>query len=201
LWSPGDLGSILCSNGPVMAASDHFTIDVEGQGGHGAMPAGTVDAIVEAAYLVSSLHTIVPRNLDPFETGVLTCGTINGGYGYNIIADKVTITGTCRSFNKEAQELIKSRMQCVCCGIAQAFGGKISMNYEYGYPPTVNSYPECVDIVAKSASKVVGKERATLLQRTMGAEDFSYFLQERPGCFFFVGGDSIIARMILVSCH
>lgn len=188
LWSVTALGNVLCSEGPVMAASDKFTIEVGGKGGHGAMPKGTVDAIVEAAAVVSSLNTITSRNLDPFETGVVTCGTINGGFGYNIIADSVKITGTCRSFRPDVQELMKRRMHECCCGVAQTFGGNISMDYQYGYPPTVNAYPECVELVRRAAAKVVGADRSCLPQRTMGAEDFSYFLQQRPGCFFFVGG-------------
>lgn len=104
-------------------------------------PQGTVDAIVETAHLITALQTVVSRNKDPLESGVVTCGTIRGGYGYNIIADKVEISGTCRSFSPQTQELIKSRMQGICCGIAHTFGGEIDLKYYYGYPPTVNSWP------------------------------------------------------------
>lgn len=187
LWSFAKLGEVCCSVGPVMAASDKFEIAVKGKGGHGAAPQGTVDAIVEAASLIASLQTIVSRNKDPLQCGVVTCGTINGGYGYNVIADKVVITGTTRSFTKETQAMIKDRMACICCGVAQTYGGEIDLTYEYGYPATVNFYPECVQVVTTAAAKIVGKECAALPQKTMGAEDFSYFLQQRPGCFFFVG--------------
>ena len=187
LWSFAKLGDVCCSSGPVMAASDKFEIAVKGKGGHGAAPQGTVDAIVEAASVVTALQTIISRNKDPLETGVVTCGTINGGYGYNVIADRVVITGTARSFSRETQELIKSRMGCICCGVAQTYGGEVELKYEYGYPPTVNAYPECVNIVTGAAAKIVGTDFASLPQKTMGAEDFSYFLQQRPGCFFFVG--------------
>ncbi len=85
LWSFANLGDICCQAGPVMAASDKFAIKVLGKGGHGAAPQGTVDAIVEAASLVTSLQTIIARNKDPLESGVVTCGTISGGYGYNIV--------------------------------------------------------------------------------------------------------------------
>jgi amidohydrolase len=96
IWSACPVGGVQCSDGPVMAASDRFDISVKGKGGHGAMPAGTVDAIVEAAAVVTSLQTIITRNKDPTQTGVVTCGMINGGYGYNIIPDQVAIVGTCR---------------------------------------------------------------------------------------------------------
>lgn len=128
------MGEIACEVGPVMAASDKFCIEVRGSGGHGAAPQYTVDAIVEAATLVTSLQTVVSRNVDPLESAVLTCGTIKGGYGYNIVADHVTVTGTCRSFTKETQEKVKRRMEEVCCGVAHVYGGNISMNYECKFP-------------------------------------------------------------------
>lgn len=83
--------------------------------------------------------------------------------------------------------MIKTRMCEVCCGVAATYGGKIDLNYQYGYPPTDNAYPECVAVVRSAAAKIVGEDRSGLPQKTMGAEDFSYFLQQRPGCFFFVG--------------
>jgi len=188
LWSVSPLGWVGCQEGPIMAASDKFTINVKGRGGHGAAPQFSVDAIVEAATVVTSLQTIISRNKDPLESGVLTCGTIKGGYGYNIIADQVEICGTCRSFTPQVQEMIKTRMNDICCGVAQMYGGEIDVDYQYGYPPTVNAYPECNEVVIKAATPFVGRERSSKPQKTMGAEDFSYFLQQRPGCFFFVGG-------------
>lgn len=217
LWSFDPLGSVACREGPIMAASDKFCIEVKGKGGHGAAPQGTVDAIVSAATLVTSLQTIVSRNKDPLQSGVVTVGTINGGFGYNVIADQVLLTGTCRSFTTETQELIKTRMECLCCGMASAFGGEINLDYQYGYPPTINSSPECVGVVTTAAAKIVGLAHSACTQKTMGtvflvssappphlppfltyslpldppyppgAEDFSYFLQEKPGAFFFVG--------------
>mmetsp|Transcript_101214 Transcript_101214/g.198642 ORF Transcript_101214/g.198642 Transcript_101214/m.198642 type:complete len:413 (-) Transcript_101214:145-1383(-) len=187
LWSYMNLGTIGCQPGPVMASSDKFVINVKGKGGHGAAPQGTVDAIVEAAAVVTALQTIVSRNKDPLESGVVTCGTIKGGYGYNIIADHVEIVGTARTFSAQTQDLVKSRMKCICCGVAQTYGGDIDVDYIYGYPATVNSYPECNAVVNKASAAIVGEARTAQPQKTMGAEDFSYFLQERPGCFFFVG--------------
>ena len=187
LWSFVKLGQIGCQEGPIMAASDRFEIEVKGKGGHGAAPQGTVDAIVSSAHLVTSLQTVVSRNKDPLESGVITCGTIEGGYGYNIIADKVKITGTTRSFTKDTQEMIKTRMTDICCGVAKTFGGECNLSYKYGYPPTVNAYPECVQIVKRAGSKIVGESNAGIPIKTMGAEDFSYFLEAIPGAFIFVG--------------
>ena len=187
LWSYARLGVIQCSEGPVMAASDKFIVDVKGKGGHGAVPEGTVDAIVSASNVVGAFNTLVSRNVSPLKTGVVTIGTIQGGSGYNIIADTVSMTGTARSFEPEIQELIKGRMEEVCCGVEKVYGGQVSLRYEYGYPPTINSYPEEVARVRASAAKVLDMDRVSHVQKTMGAEDFSFFLQERPGCFFFVG--------------
>ena len=183
LWSYARLGVIQCSEGPVMAASDKFTVDVKGKGGHGAVPEGTVDAIVSASNVVGAFQTIISRNVSPLETGVVTVGTIQGGSGYNIIADTVSMTGTARSFQPEIQELIKGRMEDVCCGVEVTYGGKVSLKYEYGYPPTVNSYPEEVARVRAAAAKVLDLDRVSHTQILWG-EDFSFFLQERPGCFF-----------------
>lgn len=116
----------------------------------------------------------------------MTCGTIQGGYGYNIIADKVKITGTVRTMSRKVQERVKTRMCEVCSATAAMFGGKIDVDYAYGYPPTVNAYPECVEIVKRAAAKLVGDGLSGGNIRTMGAEDFSYFLQERPGNAVFV---------------
>ncbi|KAL3822597.1 hypothetical protein ACHAXA_006382 [Cyclostephanos tholiformis] len=187
LWSMNPLGTISATEGPIMAASDKFVIDVRGAGGHGAAPHTTVDAIVEAAAVIQGLQTIVSRNLDPLETGVVTCGTVGGGYGYNIIADHVEITGTCRTFKPAIREMIEGRMRCMCEGISKSYGGNIDVKYEHGYPPTVNSYPEHCKHVVDVGSELVGLERASVKCVTMGAEDFSYYLQHRPGCFFFVG--------------
>ena len=187
IWSYQPLGALCCEHGPVMAASDRFEIDVRGRGGHGAAPQGTVDAIVEAAHLVTALQTVVARNKDPLEAGVLTVGKIAGGFGYNVIADSVKLLGTCRSFTPDTQALIERRMREVCCGVAATFGGEVALDYVRGYPPTVNAYPEHVDAVKAAGAAVVGAARTGYPQRTMGAEDMSYFLNAVPGAFFFVG--------------
>jgi len=187
LWSYDKVGKIGARHGPMMAASDKFEIDVLGKGGHGAAPESTVDAVVVAANVVTALQTVVSRNISPLEAGVVTCGTINGGFGYNIIADKVTITGTCRSFTKETQNTIEQRMNGICCGLGSAYNANINLHYHYGYPPTINRDSQSVDRLHASARKIVGKENTGVPYITCGAEDFSYFLEAKPGCFFFIG--------------
>jgi amidohydrolase len=156
LWSYDAVGRVGARLGPMMAASDKFEIDVLGKGGHGAAPQGTVDAVVVAANVVTALQTVISRNKDPLEAGVLTCGTVNGGSGYNIIADKVTITGTCRSFTKETQSVIEERMRGLCCGLGQAYGAEVNLHYHYGYPPTINRDAASVDRLHAAARKIVG---------------------------------------------
>jgi len=187
LWSYDALGRVGARKGPMMAASDKWEINVVGKGGHGAAPQSTVDAVVVAANVVTTLQTVVSRSKDPLDAGVLTCGTINGGFGYNIIADHVKITGTCRSFTKHTQDMQERRMHEICCGIGAAHGADVKMTYTHGYPPTVNSDHRSVDLLHAAAEKVVGKGNSGVPYLTCGAEDFSYFLQQRPGCFFFVG--------------
>jgi amidohydrolase len=187
LWSYDALGRVGARKGPMMAASDKFEIHVTGKGGHGAAPQSTVDAVVVAANVVTTLQTVVSRSKDPLDAGVLTCGTINGGFGYNIIADHVKITGTCRSFTKHTQDMQERRMHEICGGIGAAHGADVKMHYTHGYPPTVNSDHRSVDLLHAAAEKVVGKGNSGVPYLTCGAEDFSYFLQQRPGAFFFVG--------------
>ena len=187
LWSYDALGRVGARKGPMMAASDKFEINVLGKGGHGAAPQSTVDAVVVAANVVTTLQSVVSRSKDPLDAGVLTCGTINGGFGYNIIADSVKITGTCRSFTKHTQDTMERRMHEICGGIGAAHGADVRMSYKHGYPPTVNSDHRSVDLLHAAAAKVVGTGNADVPYITCGAEDFSYFLQQRPGAFFFVG--------------
>jgi amidohydrolase len=171
----------------MMAGSDKFTISVRGRGGHGAAPQSTVDAVVVAASLVTALQTVVSRSIDPLEPAVLTCGTIKGGYGYNIIADEVEIGGTTRFFARGVQGVIKERMSCLCAGVGASYGAEVALTYTHGYPPTVNADAPCLAAVHAAAARVVGRERVSGDVVTCGAEDFSYFLEQRPGTFFFVG--------------
>ena len=127
------------------------------------------------------------RSIDPLESGVVTVGKVSGGVAYNVICDKVEVLGTCRSFTPEVQSTIINRIESICNGCGHMFGGKVDFRFEKGYPPTVNAYPECVLNVQNAARPFVGDVRCAWKQQTMGAEDFSYYLHERPGCFFFIG--------------
>lgn len=185
LWNYQPVGEVGITDGPVLAAADMFEIKIKGIGGHGAAPQGTIDAVVVSSHLVQALQTIVSRNTNPLESTVVTIGTINGGHNFNIIADEVTLSGTARAYTEENRNLIKTRMTEIIDGVAKTFGAEISFDYEDGYPPTIN-HTDPANKVLKAAERVVG-EKAGMPYLSMGGEDFSYYLQKIPGCFFFVG--------------
>ena len=185
VWNYQPVGEVGITDGPVLAAADMFEIKIKGIGGHGAAPQGTIDAVVVASHLVQALQTIVSRNTNPLESTVVTIGTISGGHNFNIIADKVTLSGTARAYTEENRNLIKTRMAEIIDGVAKTFAAEISFYYEDGYPPTIN-HTDPANKVLKAAERVVG-EKAGMPYLSMGGEDFSYYLQKIPGCFFFVG--------------
>ena len=185
LWNYQKYGTIGVKPGPIMAAADLFEIIIEGKGGHGATPHGTVDAIIVASQIIQSLQTIVSRNTNPLESTVVTVGKINGGYNFNVIADQVSLQGTTRAYTEKNRQLIKTRMRELIDGIGNAFNAKITLNYKDGYPPVINN-EECATKLLNAATKVVG-DGAGHPYLSMGGEDFSYFINEKPGCFFFIG--------------
>ena len=185
LWNYQPVGEIGVKNGPIMAAADMFDIIIKGKGGHGATPQGTVDAIVVASNLITMLQTIVSRNTNPLDNTVVTIGEINGGQNFNVIADEVRLTGTTRAYTENNRDMIKKRMQDIIDGVSKSFGAEIVLKYKEGYPPTVN-HEDPTKLVLEASSMVVGK-RAGYPYLSMGGEDFSYYLQKVPGCFFFIG--------------
>ena len=185
LWNYQKIGEIGVKSGPIMAAADMFEIEIRGKGGHGATPHGTVDAVVVASQLINAFQTIVSRNTNPIESTVVTIGMINGGYNFNIIADRITLKGTTRAYTKENRELIKTRMKEIISGIEKMFEAEIKLDYKDGYPPTINN-KECANTVLSSSKKVVG-DGAGEPYLSMGGEDFSYYLEKIPGCFYFIG--------------
>ena len=185
LWNYQLYGEVGIKDGPVMASADLFDIEVSGKGGHGATPQGTIDAIVVASNLVTMLQTIVSRNTNPLESTVLSIGKIKGGHNFNIISDKVHMSGTTRSYTEENRKMIKQRMKEVVEGVSKSFGADIKLNYKDGYPPTVNHSSQVEKVLEAASSIVASGAKNPYL--SMGGEDFSYYLQNKPGCFFFVG--------------
>ena len=199
VWNYQKSGTVGVQSGPVMAAADMFTIKIQGTGGHGAAPQGTVDCIMVSSQLIQSLQTIVSRNTNPLENTVLTIGQINGGYNFNIIADEVVLKGTARAYTEENRMLIKNRMQEIINGTAKAFNAKIQLNYKDGYPPVINN-----DLVTKkvySAAKKIVNDSVIPPYLSMGGEDFSYFANKVPGCFFFLGSSPKNSKLMSVPQH
>jgi len=186
VWNYQKSGTIGIKSGPVMAAADLFTIKINGVGGHGATPQGTVDCVIVASHLIQALQTIVSRNSNPLESTVVTIGQINGGYNFNIIADEIILKGTTRSYSEKNRQLIKQRMREIIQGIEKAFGAKIILDYKDGYPPVINN-KNVTEKTKNAAQKIAGKNNVIPPYLSMGGEDFSYFLNEIPGCFFFLG--------------
>ena len=185
LWNYQKYGEVGLKNGPVMASADLFDIEISGKGGHGAAPQGTVDAIVVASHLITILQTVVSRNTNPLENTVLTIGKIKGGENFNIISDNVHMSGTTRAYSKKNRQMIKKRMEEIIEGVSKSFNATIKINYKEGYPPTVN-HDGPVKNVLLAAQSIVGNQ-AKEPYLSMGGEDFSYYLQKIPGCFFFIG--------------
>jgi amidohydrolase len=185
VWNYQPVGEVGVKDGPVLAAADMFDIKIKGIGGHGAAPQGTVDAVVVASHLVQAFQTIVSRNTNPLESTVISIGKINGGHNFNIIADEVSLSGTARAYTEKNRNLIKKRMQEIIDGISKTFDAEILLDYKDGYPPTIN-HSEPTKKVLQAANQVVG-DNAAEPYLSMGGEDFAYYLQKKPGCFFFVG--------------
>tara|TARA_Y100000590_G_scaffold456648_1_gene607658 strand:- start:261 stop:1415 length:1155 start_codon:yes stop_codon:yes gene_type:complete len=185
VWNYQKSGTVGVKSGPVMAAADMFNIKIKGKGGHGAAPQGTVDSIVVASHLIQALQTIVSRNTNPLESTVVTIGEINGGYNFNIIADEVILKGTTRAYTIKNKNLIKKRMKDIIAGMEKTFKAKITLDYKDGYPPVINDV-NATQTVYDAAKKIV-KNNVIEPYLSMGGEDFSYYTNKIPGCFFFLG--------------
>ncbi len=186
-WPGLPAGQFAIHAGPVMACADQFDIVVRGHGAHAAMPQQGRDPLVAGAALVQALQSIVSRNTDPLDSVVLSITRFHAGDAYNVIPDEARIGGTVRAFRPEVEDVVESAMERVCGGIGAAHGVQVSLDYRRGYPPTVNT-PVEAKRCAQVAAQLVGVEQVrTDLNPSMGAEDFAYFLRERPGCYVWIG--------------
>ncbi len=199
LWNYQPYGEVGVKPGPILAAADKFIINVKGVGGHGAAPQGTVDAVVVGSHLVNSFQSIVSRNTNPIESAVVTVGKFQSGNNFNIISDTAELIGTTRAYKEEVREMIVEKMNDIISGTEKMFGAEIKMDYQKGYPPTVNADLPYKNIMC-AAQKIVG-ENAREPYLSMGAEDFSYFANEIPGCFFFVGSAPLDREPLSVPHH
>ncbi len=180
------VGMIYVVAGPALAAADRFAIHIKAKGGHGAAPHECVDAIAVGAQIVSALQTLVSREVDPIQQAVVSVCTFHAGHAFNVIPDSAELTGTVRTFAPEVRDLLEDRISALARGIGAAMRADVEVIYTRGYPTTVND-EAMTELVREAARQTVGAERVHVAKPQMGAEDFSYFLLERPGCFFFVG--------------
>lgn len=190
-WPSLAVGRFMLAPGAVLMASDRFEIQVHGRGGHAARPHECVDAIVVTTQLAGALHTIVPRNLDPSEPAVLSVTAIHGGEAFNVLPAFVCVRGTVRTLSAAARDLCQARVTELVEKLPLAFGATATLDYSRGYPPTVN-HPAQARLLGDVAARLVGEDNVERNMRPLAAsEDFSFFLQHKPGAFIFVGnGDT-----------
>jgi amidohydrolase len=180
------VGQIGITYGKAYASSDMFDIIVKGKSSHGAEPHKSVDAIVIAANIVNILQTVVSRKANPLSPMVLTIGTIEGGYARNIIADKVRMSGIIRMMEEEKRDEIAKTVERICHNTAKTMGGEVEFKRTRGYPCLVN-HKGMTDLVKETALTLLGEDNVVEVLPTMGVEDFAYFLQKVPGCFYKLG--------------
>jgi amidohydrolase len=187
LWNNLPLGTVGVRSGALMAAVELFDCTIEGRGGHGAMPHQTIDAIVVGAQVVNALQTIVARNLDPIQAGVVTVGSFHAGKANNVIAHSAHMTGTVRYFDPGLDGFFGKRVKEIIAGICQSHGATYHLDYWQLYPAVIND-SGVADLVRSVAEQVVEPDIGVVPNcQTMGGEDMSFFLQEIPGCYFFLG--------------
>ncbi|MBJ6989059.1 M20 aminoacylase family protein [Devosia sp. MC521] len=186
-WPGLPLGHFAIRTGGIMAATDRFYITINGQGGHAARPQQTIDPIIVATQMVTALQSIVSRNLSPLDNAVLSVTMIEAGEADNVISSTAKVTGTVRTLDGKVQDFIEQRLTELVPQFAQSFGATATIRYARGYPVTVNTADQTA-FAAAVARDVVGSDRVNDdCEPSMGGEDFSFMLNERPGAYIFIG--------------
>jgi hippurate hydrolase len=184
------VGSFAIRSGPIMAATDSIDIRIEGLGGHAARPHKCIDSVLVGSQVIAALQSIVARAVDPLDSAVISICEFHAGHARNVIPQTAELRGTVRTLTQEVRELIEKRVHEVVAGVAQMTGAKIDLVYERGYPVTKNHASQ-TDIAIQVAKEIAGDANVMESPPMMGAEDFSYMLQARPGAFIFCGnGDT-----------
>ena len=187
LWPGLPFGTAATKAGPIMAAADAFEMEIRGTGGHGAMPNLASDTIVVAANVVTTLQTVVSREVDPVEPAVLTVGEIKAGTAFNIIPETAYLGGTVRTLNEDLRRRMPERIEAVARGVARGMRADANLDYTFSYPVTMND-ENAANHALKTAEALFGEDSVLELPNpSMGGEDFSYFLQKVPGAFIWLG--------------
>ena len=190
-WPGSPVGSFSLRKGPLMASADEITITIEGKGGHGAFPHLCIDPVMAGAQVILALQTIASRNVDPLDACVVSITRFQAGTANNIIPQTAWLNGTVRTLRPATRAKVEKRIHEIAAGLAEASGASARVEYRRGYPPTINHEAQ-TDFAAGVARKVAGDAHVDAnTPPTMGAEDFSFMLEARPGAFIFIGnGDS-----------
>lgn len=186
LWTPLPLGTIGSRAKALMAAADKFRIEIKGRGGHAGLPHESVDAVQIAAHLVVHLQSIISRQVNPLESAVISVGMIQAGQSFNVIAESCRLEGTVRTFSEEVRRYVVRRMEEVTKATCHMYGADYDFSYEWGYPSVYNDQV-ITQRLMEEARKVHGVSHVREIEPLMAGEDFSYYLNERPGAFCFIG--------------
>jgi amidohydrolase len=185
-WPGMAVGQFAVKNGPCFASSNEFRITIRGKGSHAAMPHLGTDPVPVAAQMILGFQTIVSRNKRPIDPGVISVTMVNAGEATNVVPDSCVLEGTVRTFTLELLDLFEQRMKEMAEHTCAAFGAECEFEFMRNYPPTIN-HPAETAFAREVMGEVVGPENVQEFEPTMGAEDFSYFLQAKPGCYFLIG--------------
>ena len=185
-WPGMQVGQFALKSGPVMASSNEFKITIRGKGSHAALPHLGIDPVPVACQMVQAFQTIVTRNKKPLDTAVISVTMIHAGEATNVVPDFCEIQGTVRTFTTEVLDLVERRMQTIAESTCAAFEAQCEFHFKRNYPPTVNHDAE-TEFARRVLGEVVGPDNVLEFEPTLGSEDFSYFLQAKPGCYFLIG--------------
>jgi amidohydrolase len=190
VYVPMPFGTLGYKAGPFMAAGDFFDVKIIGKGGHGGLPNLAIDPVAIAANAISTLQTIVSREVDPLESAVVSiCKMGAGGEAYNIIPDSASFGGTIRSHSPELREYLSRRIEEILGGVTSAMRGRYEFNLMRRFPPVINDV-EMTEFVRRVAQDLLGKDKVSPMKPLMGSEDFSCYLQKIPGTFVFLGAEN-----------
>ena len=184
-WPGMRAGTFAASTGPVMASSNEFKIVIRGKGGHAAMPHNAIDPVVVACQMVQGFQTIISRNKKPIDAGVISVTMIHTGEATNVVPDSCELQGTVRTFSFEVLDLIEKRMRQVAEHTCAAHDAVCDFEFVRNYPPTINT-PAEAQFARKVMASIVGEDKALDQEPSMGAEDFAYMLQAKPGAYLFI---------------
>ena len=186
LWSGLPVGQVVSQAGPIFSSADEIRITARGRGGHGGMPHLSVDPIIIASHIVTSLQTILSREIAPTQTAVLGFGTIHGGTAFNVVSDQVELSGTVRTLDDSVREFVLRRTEEIAEAVAKGLRGEAQFKHVRGAPAVVND-ESVARLVAEVAAPIVGEDNVVTMPPPQVGDDATFFLREAPGCYFLVG--------------